>query len=110
MTAFMITGALVNVAADTPTTLTLSEATNSITGSKSLTFLKVDNVDLTTASGLTFSLTAAVEAVDLANTILVAPGTTAFVQVAPAGYTGSVYVRASGGGTGLYVQPVAIVN
>lgn len=110
MTAFQIVGALVNVAADTPTTLTLTAATNSITGAKSITFLKVDNADVATASGLTFSLTAAVETVDLANTIVVAPGATAFVQVAPANYTGPVYIRASGGSNGLYVQPVAIVG
>jgi len=109
MTAFIITGALVDVAVDTPTTLSLSTTTTNPAGNRGLSVLKLDNYDLTTASAITISLTATVSALDLNNATIVAPGSTVFVQVAPSGYAGPVYVRVNGG-TGLWVQPVAIVG
>jgi len=109
MPAYQITGTLVEVAVDTPTTLSFSTTTTNPAGNRGLSFLKIDNEDLTTASALTISLTAEVSALDYNNATLVAPGSTVFVQVAPAGYVGPVYVRVNGG-TALWVQPVSIVG
>lgn len=109
MTAYTITGAAVDVPVDIPTTLTLTADTNSVTGSKSLSVLKVDNYDLTTASALTISLDAEASTLDLNNATIIAAGSTVFVQVAPNGYTGPVYVRVNGG-SGVWVQPVSIIG
>lgn len=111
MTAFMITGGVVAVAQDGNATISLDTATNSVTGNKGISVLKIDNPDLTTNLALTFSLSAAPVAEDLHNAVLVPANGTVFVQVAPAGYAGPVYVRASAGGTGgAYVQPVSIIG
>ena len=57
------------------------------------------------------SATAAPVALDLHNAVVVPANGTVFVQVAPAGYIGPVYVKASAGGTnGAYVQPVSIIG
>jgi hypothetical protein len=107
MSVYQIVGPLTSLAVDTPTTLTLSTATNNFAGNKNITVLKIDNPDLTTTAALGFSLTAAVSTYDAANAIGIAPGATVIVQVANANFTGPVYVRATGG-TGLYVQAVAV--
>lgn len=109
MTAYFITGEVLDVPVDTATTITLTEATNSVTGSKSTSVLKVDNPDLTTICAIGFSLTGSLSSYDATNATAIAPGGTVFVQVAPAGYTGSVYIRITGG-SGAYVQPVSIIG
>ena len=111
MTAFAITGAITAVAQDTAATITLSEDTVSFTGNKSTSVLKIDNPDLTTNLAITFSLTGAVSAYDANNSVLVPANSTVFVQVAPAGFTGSVYVyNSAGGADGAYIQPVVIIG
>lgn len=111
MTAFQIVGALVLVADGTAETLTLTQGTNSITGNKNISVLKIDNPDLTTNMGITFSLTAPPAAIDYNNCVLIPANGTVFVQVAPANHTGPVYVyNTAGGGVTAYVQPVALIN
>lgn len=107
MTAYQIVGPFTLLVTDTPTTLTPSTTTRNPAGNKNISVLKIDNPDTATPTGLTFSLTGPVTTLDADNTTIVAPGGTAIVQVAPAGYTGLVYVRATGS---LYVQPVAIIG
>ena len=111
MTAFMIVGAVVQVAQDDTATLTLTQGTNSITGNKNISVLKIDNPDLTTNLAITFSLTAIPPALDLNNCAICPANSTIFVQVAPANHTGPVYIRNTAGGIdGAYVQPVAIIG
>ena len=100
---------MVSLSVDTPTTISLTEATNSVTGSKSLSLIKVDNPDLVDTCAFGYSLTEEVSAYDPTNATVITPGGTVFVQVAPAGYSGVVYVRITGG-TGAYAQPVAIIG
>ena len=112
MTAFMITGGVTIVAQDGTASITLDEATNSITGNKSTSVLKIDNPDLTTNLAITFELGDLYPAtVDYSNCVVVPANGTVFVQVAPNGYTGSVNVLMTAGGAGgCYIQPVAIVG
>jgi len=111
MTAFMIAGGVVAVAQDDTATISIDTATNTVTGNRNISVLKIDNPDLTTNLGLTFSLTALPPALDLNNSVVVPANGTVFVQVAPANYTGPVYVRATAGGaSGAYVQPVVLVG
>lgn len=111
MTAFQIVGGVTLVAQDGTATISLDTATNSVTGNKNISVLKVDNPDLTTNLALTFSLTGLPPALDLHNAVVVPANSTVFVQVASANNTAPVYVRASAGGSGgAYVQPVAIIG
>ena len=111
MTAFTITGGVVVVAQDDTATISLDESTNSVTGSKSISVLKIDNPDLTTNLALTFSLSALPVAEDLHNAVIIPANSTVFVQVASANNTSPVYVRATAGGSGgAYVQPVSIIG
>jgi len=107
MSVYQIVGPLILLAVDTPTTLTPSTATINFAGNKNITTLKIDNPDLINTGALGFSLTGEVDTYDFNNVIGVAPGATVVVQVANANFTGPVYVRATGG-TGLYVQAVAV--
>ena len=111
MTAFMIAGGVVAVAQDDTATISLSTTTNTVTGNKNISVLKIDNPDLTTNLGITFSLTALPPTLDLNNAVIVPANSTVFVQVAPANNTSPVYVRNTGGGAaGAYVQPVVLVG
>lgn len=111
MTAFMITGGIVAVAQDDTATISLDTATNSVTGSKSISVLKIDNPDLTTNLAITFSLSALPGTYDSHNAVIVPANGTVFVQVASANNTSPVYVRATAGGAGgAYVQPVSIIG
>ena len=111
MTAFMIAGGVVAVAQDDTATISIDTATTTVTGNKNISVLKIDNPDLTTNLGLTFSLTEEPAAYDSHNAVVVPANGTVFVQVAGSNYTGSVYVRASAGGaSGAYVQPVVLVG
>jgi len=112
MTAFMITGGVTIVAQDGYASIILDEATNSITGNKSTSVLKIDNPDLATNLAITFYLGDLYPGtIDYSNCVIVPANGTVFVQVAPAGYTGSVNVLMSAGGVdGCYIQPVAIIG
>jgi hypothetical protein len=111
MTAFQIVGAVVMVATGTDETLTLTQGTNSITGNKNISVLKIDNPDLVDNLAITFSLTAPPTTLDLNNCVIVPANGTVFVQVAPANHTGPVYVHNTAGGAATaYVQPVALIN
>jgi hypothetical protein len=111
MTAFMIAGGITLVAQDGTATISLDTATNTVTGNRNISVLKIDNPDLSTNLAVTYSLTALPPALDLSNAVVVPANGTVFVQVAPANYAGPVYVRNSAGGVdGSYIQPVVLLG
>ena len=111
MTAFMIAGGVTIVAQDDTATISLNEATNTVTGNRNISVLKIDNPSLTTNLALTFSLTDDPVAYDLNNAVIVPALGTVFVQVADANNTGPVYVQNTAGGIdGAYVQPVVLIG
>ena len=111
MTAFMIAGGVTIVAQDDTATISLNTATNTVTGNRNISVLKIDNPSLTTNLALTFSLTDDPVAYDLNNAVIVPALGTVFVQVADANNTGPVYVQNTAGGIdGAYVQPVVLIG
>ena len=112
MTAFMIAGGVTIVAQDDTASITLDQATTTVTGNRSTSVLKIDNPDLSTNLAITFYLDDIYPAtIDYSNCVIVPANGTVFVQVAPTGYTGSVNVLMSAGGAnGCYIQPVVLIG